>query len=248
MLKAKNKKFYDDFSEKYYYSRKNEKSSSYFYNELLEFPTTIKLLGNIKGKKILDIGCGPGVHAKKMYEMGAKVEGIDISNKMIEIAMREVPEVKFTVGDVEKLPYVKNKFDIVVASLVIGHFENWEKALSEIRRVLKKNGFFIFSLHNPITNKFALRRKLLGRYRELKGYFEEGIKKTTWKKDNRILSNVEHYHKTYGTIIRTLVKNGFEIIDYEDCKPLASSKKNFPKKYKRALNYPHFCAFKVKKQ
>jgi len=44
-------------------------------------PTTLKMIGKIKGKKILDIGCGPGLYAKKLKEMGAEVKGIDISEK-----------------------------------------------------------------------------------------------------------------------------------------------------------------------
>jgi ubiquinone/menaquinone biosynthesis C-methylase UbiE len=242
------KKAYKLLGEEYYNTRKHKSGGSYFYNELLEFPTTLKLLGNVKEKKILDLGCGPGIHSKKLSDQGAKVKGIDISKELIEIAKNEAPKVEFKVGDINKLPYKDAEFDIVFASLVMGHLKEWDKALSEIKRVLRRDGFFVFSNYNPVTEKFVKIRWFFRKFRELRGYFEEGIKKTIWKKDKDNFAEMVHYHKTYGTIVRLMIENGFEIRDYEDCKPLDSAKKDFPKEYERALNAPHFCVWKVRRK
>jgi ubiquinone/menaquinone biosynthesis C-methylase UbiE len=248
MSKSIIKRAYRRLGEEYYEARKYKSGVSYFYNELLEFPTTFKLLGNIKGKRILDLGCGPGIHAKKLFDMGAKIKGIDISKELIELARKEAPEIEFKLGDAEKLPYKNSEFDIVVSSLVLCHLKNWGKVLREVKRVLKRNGIFIFSGYNPVTEKFVKIKWFFRKFRELIGYFEEGEKRGIWTKDKSISSEIMHYHKTYGTIIRLLVANGFEILDYEDCKPLESAKKDYPKEYQRSLNYPHFCAWKVRKK
>ncbi len=250
MYKSMIKNAYLALGKDYYLARKNKSGISYFYNELLEFPTTLSLLEDVKNKKILDLGCGPGIHAKKLFQKGAQIKGIDISKEFITMARVDAPKIEFKVGDVEKrLPYKNGEFDIVFASLVMGHLDNWDKALNEIKRVLKSRGIFIFSNYNPVTEKFLKKKWFFKSYRELNGYFEEGIKRTNWKAKKEVSSSqIIHYHKTYGTTIRELVKNGFEIIDYKDCKPSEKARKMFPKEYARSLNYPHFCVWKVRKK
>lgn len=248
MSKEDINKAYKFLGQAYYDARKNKSGSSYFYNELLEFPTTLKLLGNIRGKKVLDLGCGPGINAKKMQKFGAKVKGIDLSNYLIDIAKKEASNIEFLIGDVEKLPYKNGEFDIVVSSLVLGHIKDWKKTLSEVRRVLKRGGIFVFSSYNPVTEKFVKRNWFFRKYRELKGYFEEGEKKTQWLRDNTIAANASHYHKTYSTIVKLLVNNGFEIVDYEDCIPMKSAKKDYPRQYEKCVDSPHFCVWKVRKK
>lgn len=235
---------YKDIGEEYYKSRKHKSGSSYFYNENLEMPTTLKLLGNVKDKKILDVGCGPGLYAKKLTKKSAKVKGIDLSEELIKIARQENPKLDFKVGDIEKLPYKNSEFDIVLATLVLGHLSNWDKALKEINRVLKKEGVFVFSGYNPVVEKTKKTRWFFRNFREIKDYFEEGWRFTKWKKDAKKI----HYHRTYGTIVKQLVNHGFEIVDYEDCKPLKSSKKSYPRLYNKTINAPHFCVWKVRKK
>lgn len=244
MTKRVVKKIYKDVGKDYYESRKYKFGNSYFYNENLEMPTTFKLLGNVKGKKILDLGCGPGLYNRRLSKMGADVKGIDLSKGLIKIAKEENPNLDFVVGDAEKLPYKNSQFDIVLSTLVLGHLEKWDRALGEINRVLKKGGIFIFSNYNPVVERTKKTKWFFRSFREIKDYFKEGWRFTTWKKDAKKI----HHHKTYGTIIKLLVKNGFEIIDYEDCKPPKSSKRLYPKQYKKTINAPHFCVWKMKKK
>src|SRR3989344_7974500 len=93
---------YNKIAKEYHKLRINGEK---FHNEYLEMPTTLKLLGNVKGKKILDLGCGTGIYAKILTRKGAKVKGIDISKEEIKIARRENPKVEFKLGNSEKLPY-----------------------------------------------------------------------------------------------------------------------------------------------
>lgn len=249
MSKKLNKNTYNILSQEYYEARKYKTGISYFYNELLEFPTTLKFLEDVKRKAILDLGCGPGIHTKKLWEKGAKIKGIDNSERLIEIAKKEAPKIEFVKGDIEnKLPYKSAEFDIVVSSLVLGHLEKWDDVLKEINRVLKKGGLFVFSNYNPVTEKYTKKKWFFKKFSQLKGYFEESMTKETWKKDKKITSQIIHYHKTYGAIVKLLIKNNFEIIDYEDCRPPTSAKKDFPKDYERTINSPKFCVWKVRKK
>ncbi len=235
---------YNTLGDKYYMTRKNKKGTSYFCNELLESKTLFRLLGNIKGKKILDLGCGPGFQIRKMKKKGAKVRGIDLSDKLIEIAKKQNPGIEIIKGDItKKLSYKNSEFDIVSSSLVFGHIEKWEKILQEVHRILKKDGIFIFSAYNPMTELMTKEKWFFKKFKIIKDYFEEKLYKTYWDG-----CKTWHHHKTYGTIVKLLVRNNFEIIDYEDCKPPKYSSKQYPKKYKDYINMPRFCIWKVRKK
>ena len=143
-------KMYDTLAEHYHYWRTKANPQGWHYNELLEMPAALKLLGNVKGKKILDFGCGTGIYAKLLTKKGAKVKGFDISKEMLEIAKRENPKLDLRIGSGYKFPF-KEKFDIVLSSLVVHYLDDWNKMFKEVRKVLKKGGYFVFSTGNPVA-------------------------------------------------------------------------------------------------
>lgn len=247
-MESKIKNAYNKLGKFYYESRKYKTAGTWFYNENLEMPATLELLGEINRKKILDLGCGPGFHTKYLIKRGAKVKGIDFSKELINFARKENPSVEFTICNAEKLPYKNNEFDFVLSSLVMGHVKNWDKVLKEVKRVLKSNGLFVFSIRNPISEcseKIKWHRRT---FRVIRDYFNEKwmIEEWTDKKGN--FATGAHHHKTYETIIRLLIKNNFEIISYKDSKPSIKMKKLFPKQYEETINRPHFCTWKVRKK
>src|SRR3989338_4551471 len=130
---------YDQLAVSYHDLRTKKNPNGWFYNELLEMPATLELLGNVKGKKILDLGCGTGIYAKLLTKKGAKVKGFDISPKMIDIAKKENPNLDLKVGSANKIPF-NDKFDIVLASLVVHYLSNWDKLLKEVKGVLRQGG------------------------------------------------------------------------------------------------------------
>lgn len=235
------KKTYNKIARAYHQFRIEGKK---FHNEYLEMPTTLKLLGNVKGKKILDLGCGTGIYAKILTGRGAKVKGIDISEEEIKIARKEVPKVEFKVGSAEKLPYKNKEFDIVLAALVLEHFKDWNKVLKETHRVLKLNGLFIFSMGNPVVNSTKKIKFKGKKFRVIKDYFKEDLRTTRWWRG----VYMGWYHKTFGTIIKSLIENDFSLEDYEDAKPLKKAKKLFPDDYNVTINMPYFCTWKWRRK
>ncbi|MEJ0001803.1 MAG: class I SAM-dependent methyltransferase [bacterium] len=101
----------------------------------------------VQDKKILDLGCGDGRHARLIKEMGAAhVIGIDVNEKMIEIAKdksAENPDVTFFVADGRNLPAEDNSTDIVVSNFVVHYFPDAKEIFNEISRVLKDKSYFI---------------------------------------------------------------------------------------------------------
>jgi ubiquinone/menaquinone biosynthesis C-methylase UbiE len=235
------KKTYDRIAKRYHEKRTEEKLISSEYNEM---PATLSLLKNVKGKKILDLGCGTGIYAKILKRRGAIVSGIDLSSKMIEIAKQNVKEVDFRVGSVYKLPYKSRTFDIVLASRVVNYFANLNKAFREVRRVLKKDGNFIFSTDNPVINVAHRIKGKPRRYRFFVDYFKEGKFYEHWP---RIKVKMPYQHITFQTWIRTIVRNGFTIEDFVDSKTIKKAEKLNRSVYSFTSKVPWFSVFKTRK-
>lgn len=240
---------YDIVAEHYHNFRTKLNPQGWIYNEHLEMPGTLEVLGNIRGKKILDFGCGAGIYSKFLTKKGAKVKGFDLNEEMLKLAKKENPKLDLRLGSGYKIPF-KEKFDIIVAPLVLDYFDDWNKMFKELKKVLKRKGYFVFTVRNPvfeITSKTNRNKPLV---REFKDYFKERKIYFTWKnilhKNKTKDIKMPVYHKTYETIIRTLVKNKLEIVDYKDCFPSKKSKKLFPKEYAFLSKVPYFCVWKVK--
>lgn len=111
----------------------------------------IDLCGDVRGKKILNIGCYIGWFEKVMTKKGVKeVIGIDTNEKFIKIAQEHVPKVKFLKMSVLGLNFQKSYFDLVTMLDVMEHLpKNIEtRCLKEIHRVLKPKGRLIISTPN----------------------------------------------------------------------------------------------------
>lgn len=243
------RRIYNRIAERYHAARtRNE----LFYNEYLEVPAFLSVLGNIRGRRVLDVGCGSGISAKLLKARGAQVSGIDASERMIEIARREAAGVDFKVGSIYKMPYPNRHFDLVTASLVVEHLRRLKIAFVEINRVLKRNGVFVFSTHNPVVAATHTAHKTgKGNRRDFCNYFDEGLRYTYWNRRQRVIGRrairMPLWHVTYQTLIRTILASGFAIEDYVDARPAKEGRRANPDAYAVTSTMPYFCVFRVRK-
>lgn len=102
------------------------------------------------GKKILDIGCGPGVFTARSARAGATVVGIDFSDQMIRIAKEQFPKVEFRVADAERLPFEDGTFDLVTGVHVVHHLARPRTVFGSIYRVMKPAANFTFTIPDQL--------------------------------------------------------------------------------------------------
>ncbi len=105
------------------------------------------LTENIKGKTILDAGCGTGWFSQVAAGRGAKVTSMDVGSELLKQVAQKCHSHR-VVGDLMKMPFKAKSFDVVVSSEVIEHVTDPEKAISEMYRVLKPGGILILTTPN----------------------------------------------------------------------------------------------------
>lgn len=220
-------------------------------NDLLEQPAMKRLLPDINGKAVLDLGCGYGHNCIDFIELGAeKVVGIDISQKMLEVANREsshekIEYINMSIADISSLSC---KFDFIYSSLAFHYIEDFEKLTADINFLLNNNGYLLFSQEHPIMTATV---NGLGHWNKdengerlsysFSNYGQEGKRKMNW-----ICDGVIKYHRTVGRLITTLAKNGFIIDTVEEPTPEEWAIEKHPIITKEFLK-PNFIIIKAKR-
>lgn len=119
-------------------------------NPIHGFVYSVKCLGDIGNKNILDLGCGNGWLSVILAKRGASVDAIDISSEAIDSArimakMNHVEEnIRFEVGSVYELDYPENSFDFIIGQAILHHVRDKSRLATSLFRVLKNGGKAVF--------------------------------------------------------------------------------------------------------
>ena len=111
----------------------------------------------VRHKTVLELATGTGLIAKHIVNVAAHIEATDASTEMIAEAKRDNRSAKlhFSVQDMFRLPYAEESFDVVIVSNALHIVPQPEKALAEIRRVLKDDGVLIAPTFTHAGNSFS---------------------------------------------------------------------------------------------
>jgi len=232
-------KAYDEASKDYFFSRTDGRDKTGFQNREMERPIMLEIVPkNLKNKRLLDVGCGPGIHIKKYVARGAKCTGIDLSGEMIRLAQEYCPSAKFEKGNVYDLKFKDNQFNIVTASLVLDHVKELHRAINEIKRVLKSCGLFIFSIPHPI--KYMFRNSKKSKFVPSNSYFDNtgvyyNIAKAGFK--------FPGFPRIFQDYFQELLKQGFTLVTFRENTP----KEKWAEVDELFVKIPHFAFFVWKK-
>lgn len=145
-MKSKSvKALYERIGDKYY------ENKSRAIGDYTELPTVMSLAGEVRGRRVLDAGCGPGRHSKRLLDKGAVVTAIDISQEMVNIASKYCGRrADIFQADFEQVKFKPASFDLIVASLSLMYSREIAPVFGNFRRWLKPRGRVIFSIYHPV--------------------------------------------------------------------------------------------------
>ncbi len=188
-------------------------------------PKMLELMGDVKGKRILDLGCGEGGYSRKLAKKGAELVAVDCSKKAIDHSIRLAEQENLKIEH-----YVRNsndlfgieaeQFDIVLCSMMLMDCEDFKGTIQEIVRVLKPGGRLFASVLHPCfdgNHDTGIGRQGEGINREVvvKNYFEpreweaplyKGTIPVIWR------------HRTLEDYIKTFISAGLTIVDLNEPK------------------------------
>ena len=208
MILYDNKQFFNKYKE----LRENENNA----NDLEEKPEMLSLMPDLKGKRVLDLGCGYGNLCKTCADLGAEyVKGVDISKLMLDEAVHNCVDynnITFELLNLDNLDKLNEKYDVVVSSLVMHYIEDFDKLCSNVNNLLNKDGIFLFSQEHPIftanMNGVTWQTDIDNNVTNIvvDNYVNSGKRNVTW-----FINGVIKYHRTFSDIINALISNDFMI-------------------------------------
>lgn len=133
----------ETFYDKYNYPDGGSKRKEYWKFHLSKHIN----LKELRGKKVLDVGCGTGTISKVLSDLGTDVYAIDYSAKSIEHVNKTYPEIKAKHGNALNIQYPDNFFDIVISIGVLHHTPDTYQGFQECIRVCKPNGQIVILLY-----------------------------------------------------------------------------------------------------
>lgn len=220
-------------------------------NELIEIPIMKKMFPDVKGKDVLDLGCGVGEMSRYCAKNGAKsVLGLDISNNMIGEARQnnDCPNVQFEVLGMEELDKIDKKFDVIFSSLAFHYIEDFEKLMKDISNLLNDGGILLFSQENPLVTASILEEGV-SKYIEKNGkrifalsdYNLIGERRIDWN-----INGVIKYHRNFSTVVNSIINAGMNIIEMQESYASEEAIK-LVEKYKYQKDRPYFLFVKARK-
>ena len=179
--------------------------------------TITRLAGDVAGRRVLDLACGQGIVARAMAQRGASVLGVDISEKLLDLARREETALPLGIEfrdlnaeDLTQLP--DGSFDGVVCNMALMDIADLAAVFRGVSRTLRSGGWFVFSIMHPCFQTPNSRWHVSERGepgRLVSDYFNESL----WYSADSVgmRSRVGAHHRMLSTYLNEMVLAGFQM-------------------------------------
>lgn len=206
-------------NDKFFQAYEQMNRSKYGLEAAGEWHLLQPMLGNLNGKRVLDLGCGYGWHCLYALEQGALgVVGVDLSTRMLDRA-RQLAEglpLDYIQAPIEDIQFEDEAFDTILSSLALHYVSDFQSVSDKVYRFLTAGGSFVFSVEHPI---FTAQGSQDWYYDEdgirihwpVDNYHAEGLRRPKF-----LGQEVVKYHRTLSTYINGLVQSGFTIESVEE--------------------------------
>jgi SAM-dependent methyltransferase len=212
--------FYDDPDVFDRYTRMREAPGN--ANETLEQPELDELVGNPRGVRVLDLGCGAGAFGRDLLARGAaRYVGVDGSTRMVESAREHLAGTAAEIrhGDLATLSVEPASFDLVTSRLALHYIPELSHVFSTAWNALVPGGRMVFSVEHPVITSCA-RSWTDGKRADwiVDDYFRTGRRQTDW-----MGATVTKYHRTLQELWDQLRAAGFVVDDLREGRPRRAS-------------------------
>jgi SAM-dependent methyltransferase len=186
-----------------------------------EWPALRALLPDLRGLRVVDLGCGFGWFCRwARHEGAARVLGIDVSENMLARAAAATSDaaIAYLRADVERLSLAAASFDLAYSSLALHYVADLPGLLAVVQRSLVPGGRLIFSVEHPIFTAPTRPGWSVGadghKTWPVDAYLVEGPRTTDW-----LAKGVVKQHRSLGTYLNLLIANGFALAHVEEWGP-----------------------------
>jgi ubiquinone/menaquinone biosynthesis C-methylase UbiE len=206
----------------YYQAEHNIPADFVHYGPHCPNEDQLQLIGDVRGKRVLEIGCGGGQCSIAFAKRGAIATGVDLSDEQIafarQLAEREGAKATFLQGNVEDLsPIPDASQDLVFSAYALQFVEHMDRCFAEVARVLVPGGLFVFSLDHPFWHCLAEKDLVIE-----SSYFDTAYWYEWEQKGMSAHPKMTEYHRTVGEWYRLLRGAGLEVLDFLEPEPVAS--------------------------
>lgn len=186
-----------------------------------EWPALRALLPDVRGRSVVDLGCGFGWFCRWAAEQGAAdVLGLDVSANMLARARDTTrrSSIRYQQADLEQLQLASQSIDLAYSSLTLHYLEHLPALFATVYQALKPGGRFVFSAEHPIYTAPArpgfIQDNEGRRIWPLNHYALRGPRSTDW-----LAKGVIKQHRTMGDYVNLLIRAGFTIAHLEEWAP-----------------------------
>lgn len=198
-------------------------------------PQMLKFLGDVKGKQILDLGCGEGGYSRELAQRGARVTAVDCSEPAIRYATEQAEKEGLLIEHYQRnsndlFEIADESFDIVLCSMMLMDCEDFEGTIKEVVRVLKPGGRLFASVLHPCfdgNHDTGIGRQGSGADRQVvvMNYFEpKEWSAPLWRGKTPVIWR----HRTMEDYVKTFIKCGLTIVDINEPRTTDEQAKQSP--------------------
>lgn len=188
-------------------------------NLVMEEPAVVDHVGDVTGRRVLDLGCGDATLGRRLLDIGCtSYLGVDDSARMAEAARRTLRGTSGRVvhQDLRHVEYADNGADLIMARLVLHYIAEVAPVLAACRRWLSPGGRLIITVPHPVITSYD-------------GGSGPGRPRTSWEVDDYFLtgprtrawmgSSVNWQHRTVQDYVEALLASGFTVTALSECPP-----------------------------
>jgi SAM-dependent methyltransferase len=210
------------------------------HNAYYDRPAMVSMWPDLRGKRVLDAGCGPGVYTELLIQRGAIVTAIDVSDRMLELARQRLgPVADLRLVDMTQAldMFSNSSFDFINAPLCLDYIQDWPSLFAEFKRILVDQGRLQFSCGHPAFD---------AEYYRTNDYFNVEQVSCTWKGFGKHVV-MPSFRRSLQEIMMPVIESGFIIQRVLEPLPTEDFRQADPRRFALLMHRPGFLCIQAKR-